>query len=142
MANATTRRRRAGWWVAGIAALLALLSLAVLLRPLPGGRSQPPVAAGPRVSIEPLGGPKGNASLRDEATFFDPTPLFLPTEWNTNQGPLPTAVQRQPGQVFADFDAKLTYGRAELVLRFSLRAWIGQLGFGFGSEGGDGGLKE
>jgi hypothetical protein len=116
MANATTRRRRAGWWVAGIAALLALLSLAVLLRPLPGGRSQPPVAAGPRVSIEPLDGPEGDGGLGDEARFFDPTPLFLPTERNTNQGPLPTAVQRQPGQVFADFDAKLTYGRAELVL--------------------------
>jgi len=116
MANATTRRRRAGWWVAGSAALLALLSLVVLMRPLPGDRSQLPPAAGPRVSIEPLGGPKGNALLREEATFFDPTPLFLPTEWNTNQGPLPAAVQRQPGQVFPDFDAKLTYSRAELVL--------------------------
>ena len=31
--------------------------------------------------------------------------------------------------------------RAELVLRFALRAWIGQLGFGFGSEGGDGRLN-
>ncbi len=116
MANATTRRRRAGWWVAGIAALLALLSLAVLLRPLPGGRSQPPPAARPRVSIEPLGGLEGDGWLGDEATFFDPTPLFLPTKWNTNQGPLPAAVQRQPGQVFPDFDAKLTYGRAELAL--------------------------
>jgi hypothetical protein len=113
MVNASTRRRRAGWWVAGFAALLALLSLVVLLRPLPGGRNPPTLAAGPRVSIVR---PESDGGLGDEATFFDPTPLFLPTEWNTNQGPLPTAVQRQPGQVFADFDAKLTYGRAELVL--------------------------
>jgi hypothetical protein len=118
MANATTRRRRAGWWVAGCAALLAVLSLVVLLRPLPGGHpGRPaPAAVGPRVTIEPIGGPDGKGWLSDEATFFDPTPLFLPTEWNTNQGPLPAAVQRQPGQVFPDFDPKLTYGRAELAL--------------------------
>ncbi len=115
MANATIRRRRAGWWVAGIAALLAMLNLLVLLRPLPGGRGQPQ-AAGPRVSIRPLGGPGGGGWFHDEATFFDPTPLFLPTEWNTNQGPLPASVQRQPGQVFADYDAKLTYGSVELAL--------------------------
>jgi hypothetical protein len=102
--------------VAGFAALLALLSLVVLLRPLPGGRNPPTVAAGPRVSIVPLDGPESDGGLGDEATFFDPTPLFLPTKWNTNQSPLPTAVQRQPGQVFADFEAKLIYGRAELVL--------------------------
>jgi len=116
MANATTRRRRAGWWVAGFAALLVVLSLVTLLRPLPGNRRQLPGPAGPRVSIEPLAGPTGDSWLREEAKYFDPTPLFLPTEWNTNQGPLPAAVQRQPGQVFADFDAKLTYGSAELLL--------------------------
>ena len=116
MANATVRRRRAGWWVAGFTVLFVLLSLVVLLRPLPGARHAPPSPAAPRVSIEPLGGSGGDSWLLDQATFFDPTPLFLPTEWNTNQGPLPAAVQPRPGQVFADFDAQLTYGRAELVL--------------------------
>ena len=116
MINPTTQRRRAGWWVAGLTVLLALLSLAVLLRPVPGGLGPPPRATVPRVSMVPLGGSGGDSWLRDQATFFDPTPLFLPTEWNTNQGPLPAAVHPQPGQVFADFDAQLTYGRAELVL--------------------------
>jgi hypothetical protein len=108
MANAMIRRRRAGWWVAGLTVLLAALSLVLLLRPLARDLSPPPRSTVPRVSIVP---PED-----DQVTFFDPTPLFLPTEWNTNQGPLPAAVQPQPGQVFADFDAQLTYGRAELVL--------------------------
>jgi hypothetical protein len=112
MANATLRRRRAGWWVAGLTVLLALLSLVVLFRPLSGDRVQPQRATIPRVSIVPSG---GDSWLADQAKFFDPAPLFLPTEWNTNQGPLPAAVQPQPGQVFANFYAQLTYGRAELV---------------------------
>jgi hypothetical protein len=116
MSNATTRRRRAGWWAAGFTVLVALLSLFALLRPLPGGRGRPQGAAVPQVSIVPPDGPGGDSWVHDQVTFFDPTPLFLPTEWNTNQGLLPAAVQRQPGQVFADFDAKLTYGSGELVL--------------------------
>jgi hypothetical protein len=109
----TIQRRRAGWWVAGLTVLLALLSLAVLLRPLSGGFDQPARSAVPRVSMAP---PRSDSWLHDQATFFDPTPLFLPTEWNTNQGPLPAAVQPRPGQVFPDFGAQLTYGRAELAL--------------------------
>ncbi len=116
MANAATRRRRAGWWVAGFTVLVALLGFVALFRPLPGGGARPPEAALSRVSIAPLGGSREDSWLSDQATFFDPTPLFLPTEWNTNQRPLPLAVQPQPGRVFADFDAQLTYGRAELAL--------------------------
>ena len=117
MANATIRRRRAGWWVAGLTVLMALVSLVVLLRPLSSDRRPPPRGkTAPQVSIVPPDGPGGDSWVHDQVTFFDPTPLFLPTEWNTNQGPLPATAQRQPGQVFADFEAKLTYGRAELVL--------------------------
>ena len=54
--------------------------------------------------------------LSEQARFYDPTPFFLPTELNTNQGPLPSTVQPQPGQVFANFGAQLTYGRPDLIL--------------------------
>lgn len=109
------KRRRAGWWVAGLTVAFALLGLTVLFRPLAdsGAPARPPAA--PRVSVGPLER-VGDSLVRDQATFFDPTPLFLPTERNTNQGPLPAAVQRQPGQVFPDFNSKLTYGQAELAL--------------------------
>lgn len=114
--STASKGRWAGWWVAGLTVVFAVLGLTVLFRPLADtGIPAQPAAAAPRVSVEPL--PRaGNSLVRDEATFFDPTPLFLPTKWNTNQGPLPAAVQRQPGQVFPDFNAKLTYGQAELAL--------------------------
>ena len=105
------KRRRAGWWVAGLTVVFALLGLAVLFRPLAPTGAPARSAPAPRVSIaspDPL--------VREQATFFDPTPLFLPTEWNTNQVPLPAAVQRQPGQVFHDYTAKPTYDKPELTL--------------------------
>ncbi len=46
--------------------------------------------------------------LLERAEFFDPTPLFIPTDRNFGQGSLPPRIIRQPGQVFGDFDAKLT----------------------------------
>lgn len=58
-----------------------------------------------------LGGQSAGSSdkiLLERAEFFDPTPLFIPTERNFGQGELPQRVVRQPGQVFGDFDAKLT----------------------------------
>jgi hypothetical protein len=113
MANAIIRRR-AGWWVAGLAVLLATLSLVLLFRPIAGSPSESAKAAAmPRVSFTP---PKTHSWLSEQATFYDPTPFFLPTKWNTNQGPLPASVQPQPGQVFPNFGAELTYGRSELAL--------------------------
>jgi hypothetical protein len=65
------------------------------------------------VSITP---PGAHSWFSEQVKFYDPTPFFLPTEFNTNQGQLPLSVQPQPGQVFSNFGAQLTYGRAELVL--------------------------
>ncbi len=44
--------------------------------------------------------------LEENAEFFDPAPLFLPTDRNFQQGPLPSRVVKQPGQVFRDFEPK------------------------------------
>jgi hypothetical protein len=114
--SSSKRRRRAGWWAAGLTVVSALLGFVVLFRPIGGPVNPANPPPPPRVSITPIDGRSGNLLLHDQATIFDPTPLFLPTEWNTNQGPLPAVVQRQPGQVFPDFDPKLTFGQAELVL--------------------------
>lgn len=110
------KRRRAGWWVAGLTVVFALLGLAALLRPLAKTAAPARSAAAPRMSVERPDAKTGNSLLRDRVTFFDPTPLFLPTEWNTNQRSLPKTVQRQPGQVFPDFPFKPTYDQAELTL--------------------------
>jgi hypothetical protein len=114
--SSSRKRRRAGWWVAGLTVLSAVAGFVVLFRPLAPPASQASLPEPPRVSVRPIGWQEGNSLLYDQATFFDPTPLFLPTEWNTDQGPLPAPVQRQPGQVFPDFPARPTYGTAGLVL--------------------------
>lgn len=116
MGNPSTRRRRAGAWVAGLTVLIASLSLWALFRPLSDQRGQPEKEAVPKVSIMPPDGTGGPSWLSEQARFYDPTPFFLPTELNTNQGPLPSTVQPQPGQVFANFGAQLTYGRPDLIL--------------------------
>ncbi|MDD2763995.1 MAG: hypothetical protein PHE83_08500 [Opitutaceae bacterium] len=113
-----TKRRRAGWWVAGLTVVFAGLGFALLFRPLGqrGNTTSPVAAATAAVNITRLDEGMGDRFLREQATLFDPTPLFLPTTWNTNQQPLPAAVQRQPGQVFRTFAPKLMYDEAELAL--------------------------
>ena len=111
-----TKRRQAGWWVVGLTVVFAVAAATLIFRPLgQEARAGKPIAA-PKVSIEHLDEGMGDPLLRERATMFDPTPLFLPTEWNTSQRPLPAAVQRQPGQVFGTFAPRLTYNAAELAL--------------------------
>ena len=111
-----TKRRWAGWWVAGLTVVFALMALVVLFRPLGKNENTTRPAAAPKINVARLEEGQGDRRLREQATLFDPTPLFLPTEWNTNQRPLPAAVQRQPGQIFRPFDPNLQYGAAELAL--------------------------
>ena len=47
--------------------------------------------------------------LEESAEFLDPAPLFLPTNRNFQQGPLPGRVVKQPGQVFPEFEPKLHF---------------------------------
>lgn len=120
----TTGRRRAGWWVAGLTVVFAVAAFALLFRPLgkTEGGTRPimtPRAVTPRVNVALLDGKTGDRLLREQATIFDPMPLFLPTEWNASQRSLPTTVQRQPEQVFDDFMPKLIYNEAELSLPIS-----------------------
>ena len=61
----------------------------------------------------------GGQDVRDEvmeerAEYFDPTPLFLPTSRNFQQGVLPARVVKQPGQVFRDFEPKLNFAESAL----------------------------
>ena len=53
--------------------------------------------------------------LRERAEYFDPTPLFFPTEWNFGQGGLHENLKRQPGQVFGNFEDK--FGESEQDLK-------------------------
>ena len=70
------------------------------------------------VGLTRLNGGEGDTVLKEEATLLDPTPLFLPTEWNVGQNALPINLIRGSGQVFQDYAPKLIYGEADLQLTF------------------------
>jgi hypothetical protein len=109
----STAGRQRGWvWAAG-GALAVLLAVAMLFR-APGGA--PVDAARP---AHRLAGSVRLLSLKkNEAALTDPTPLFLPTEWNAGQNALPANTQREPGGSFQGYPAKLAFAETELKLTF------------------------
>jgi hypothetical protein len=110
---ATTAGRQHRWIFAAGGALVVLVACLLLFR-APGGR---------RVgTFQPLQPPADRVKLvslkRNEAALTDPTPLFLPTEWNAGQNALPANTQREPGGSFQGYPAKLAFAEAELKLQF------------------------
>lgn len=111
------RRPGAGRWVVALTVIFAVAAMAALFRPLGRNRVHArPTVPMPKVDVARLDEGAGDKLLREQANIFDPTPLFLPTKWNTSQRPLPAAVGPQPGQVFSPFGAQLVYGKEELAL--------------------------
>lgn len=112
--NATVAHR--GRWVwAGVGGALVLAAVVALFRSPPETRpvaAKPPAAptAVPAVRLVNLG--------KNEAALTDPTPLFLPTEWNAGQDPLPATARHEPGSAFAGYPAKLKFAETELALNF------------------------
>jgi hypothetical protein len=102
---------RSRWILAGSSALVAGLVVFLLFR----------APAAPRVaSLKPTANPAGRVKLvnlkGNEASLTDPTPLFLPTEWNAGQNALPANTQREPGGSFQGYPAKLAFAQTELKL--------------------------
>lgn len=60
-------------------------------------------------------------ALKEKAEFFDPLPLFLPTPWNYEQGPLSPGLERRPSEIFGRFAAKMTFPEAKLDMQFGPR---------------------
>jgi hypothetical protein len=69
----------------------------------------------PFVKLAGAGRGSGNRVLEERAELLDPTPLFIPTNRNYGQGPLPGRVVKQPGQVFGNFEAKLNFAPSGLA---------------------------
>ena len=109
----TTAGRQYRWGFAAAGALVVLVAVSLLFR-APGG---------PRVGVlkpvqPPVSGVKLVSLKRNEAALTDPTPLFLPTEWNAGQNALPANTQREPGGSFQGYPAKLAFAETELKLDF------------------------
>jgi len=103
-------RRRWIWAAAGAGA--ALVGFALLFR-TPSPPREAVKRAGSRVTPVKLVNLK-----RNEAALTDPTPLFLPTEWNAGQDALPDASRLERGSTFAGYPAKLKFAESELALQF------------------------
>lgn len=107
------RRFGWGWGAAGAGLVLVLAIVAVELRPereLPLATERPNPARPAPVKLVNL--------KKNEAVLTDPTPLFLPTEWNAGESPLPANTLQAPGSSFAGYPAKLQFGENELKLTF------------------------
>jgi hypothetical protein len=108
MVAATGRRR----WAIAVTGGLVLIGLFVALFRAPEGRDVGPAPAAPVPGVRLV-------NLRkNEAALTDPTPLFLPTEWNAGQDPLESTARREAGSSFAGYPPKLKFAASELGLVF------------------------
>lgn len=75
-------------------------------------------AGGVSMGLTRLDPAAGNALLNEEAMLFDPTPLFLPTEWNVGHNTLPDNPMHDIGHSFQDYPAQLTFNEVGVSLGF------------------------
>jgi hypothetical protein len=122
-----SRERQAGgriWWQAGALATLVIIGVMVSLSLRHAMMVPAPVVtpasrlAGSKVGLTRLVQTGGDTLVSEEAIFFDPTPLFLPTEWNADQNSLPISALKDPGQMFQDFPSRLIFNEEGLSLSF------------------------
>lgn len=108
-ANAGTNRRW-GWAVVSALAVAALVVIlfSVTRAPVP---TAAPVRAKPAIELAERA---AKSALDDEATLLDPTPLFLPTKWNTAQKKIEAP---EPGGTFQSFRFPAKPGFADTDLR-------------------------
>ena len=107
--SANGTRRRWGWATAGAAVVMfAVLWIFSLPKP-----PMPANAAPGRSSIGLQKLAPGSA-LTDEATLLDPTPLFLPTEWNATQKEI---APPEPSGTFQSYRVPAKWEFAESDLR-------------------------
>jgi hypothetical protein len=66
----------------------------------------------------------GNELLIEEVALRDPTPLFLPTEWNASEDALAMNAPREPGGSFQDYAPHFVFPESELQLKFGETAEV------------------
>jgi hypothetical protein len=105
--------RPSGRWVVAVAAAVAALAVATLLVRVPAhvGRPQPPAATSLRLG--PATGSAADPLFSEDAALRDPTPLFLPTQWNSSGKEV---TRTEPVMVFLPYPAKLLFERDRLGL--------------------------
>ena len=108
-----TLRARSHRWIFAAAGAAAVVLLVPLLFRAPEARLVKPL---PTVAGPAPGGVRLVSLKKNDAALTDPTPLFLPTEWNAGQNALPANTQREPGGSFQGYPAKLAFAENDLKL--------------------------
>jgi len=89
--------------------LVALALLHVDVDPIPLGGPKPGF-----VSIVSSARAAGNLVVSEQLEYLNPEPLFLPTQWNAGEQPLPSELRRQPDQAFQSFEPQMTFSYNQL----------------------------
>jgi len=121
MSAVAGRGGRRSWGVAALIAAVMVAGLVVLFRGHERATEpmeSPKVEAGVTMGLTRLDPAAGDALLIEEATLFDPTPLFLPTEWNVSYNTLPVSIIRDIGRSFEDYPPRLGFNEIGLGLDF------------------------
>lgn len=74
-------------------------------------------ARGP-VGLRPWKEGGQDRALEEEAILRDPTPMFLPTEWNATDRGLQQELRSEPENQFGNYPARLEFADTALGLRF------------------------
>ena len=101
-------------WAASVLAGAAILAFGVVLFRSPRAPELPPPTHA-KIALG-LGVPAGASAdplFREDAEAHDPTPLFLPTHWNSSEKNLPP---QEPGGVFESFGPELVFLEIQLAL--------------------------
>jgi hypothetical protein len=100
-------------WVAAIGAALTTMVAAALLFRLPRPDRPTPVPRAPSLRLGATSGTGFDPLFSEETALRDPTPLFLPTKWNSAQKEV---VRHETESVFPPYDAKLIFNPDRLRL--------------------------
>jgi hypothetical protein len=108
------------WILSGGGALAVLVTLGFVFGrvavPLPQPAGAVPVHA--PVELKRGGEWASNPLFREETLLRDPTPLFLPTRWNSSDAVLSPDQRREPGNSFRDYLPAFVYSETNLALQF------------------------
>lgn len=110
-------------WLLAVAGAAVVLLAVVGLFHFPGSAGFGPPAAR-EVKVEMISS-AGDARVHEQVSFYDPTPLFLPTEWNARPDAQSGSAVREPGEDVR-YGAQLGFPVSAIKLAFPSRVEVPQ----------------
>lgn len=121
MSTAAATESGRTWLLALAGALVVLLGVVGLFRFPASSGLGPPAFSGAKMEMSSRGG----ARVHEQVSFYDPTPLFLPTEWNARPDAQSGVTMREPGDD-GRYGAQLGFPVSAIKLAFPSRVEVPQ----------------